>query len=197
MSAVGVLGGTFDPLHVGHLRAAEVARDVLALERVMFVPAANPPHKQEATVTDVRARVEMLELALAGEADFELSRAEIDRAGPSYTIETLDELQAQHPAAELWFITGSDAFMEIRTWKDWERLLDRYSFAVHERPGFDADAAASVVPEAFREHIMFLTREMLNVSSTDIRRLARSRQSIRFLVPDVVDDYIRRNHVYG
>ena len=197
MSAVGVLGGTFDPLHFGHLRAAEVARDALTLDRVLFVPAANPPHKQEATVTDVRARVEMLERALAGEADFELSRVEIDRKGPSYTIETLDELQAQHPTADLWFITGSDAFMEIRTWKDWEPLLDRYSFAVHERPGVDIDAAASAVPETFRKNIVFLKREMLNVSSTDIRRLARSRQSIRFLVPDVVDEYIRRNQVYG
>lgn len=196
MSAVGVLGGTFDPIHYGHLRAAEVARDVLTLDRVLFVPAANPPHKQEAAVTDVGARVEMLDLALAGEADFELSRSEIERGGPSYTIETLDELQGQHPTAELWFITGSDAFLEIRTWKDWEPLLKRYSFAVHERPGVNIDTAASVVPESFRERVAFLSREMLNVSSTEIRRLARSGRSIRFLVPDVVEEYIRRNHVY-
>ncbi len=196
MSKIGVLGGTFDPLHYGHLRAAEVARDALSLDRVLFVPAANPPHKQGVTVTDVGARVDMLELGLAGEAEFELCRAEIERGGPSYTIETLDELKRQERGAELWFITGSDAFLEIRTWRDWEALLTRYSFAVHERPGVGIDAAAAVVPESYRERVVFLTREMLNISSTEIRRLARAKRSIRFLVPQAVDDYVRRNHLY-
>jgi nicotinate-nucleotide adenylyltransferase len=196
LSKVGVLGGTFDPLHFGHLRAAEVARDELTLETVLFVPAANPPHKPGDAVTNVSARVSMLELALADEEGFELSRVEIARDGPSYTIETLGELHANNPTDEFWFITGSDAFLEIRTWKDWEALLERYAFVVHERPGVGIDAAAGVVPEEYRERIVFLTREMLNVSSTDIRRLAGNDQSIRFLVPGVVDSYVRRNRLY-
>ena len=147
-------------------------------------------------MTDADARVEMLELALSGETDFELCLAEIERGGASYTIETLDELQARDETAELWFITGSDAFLEIRTWKDWRVLLEGYAFAVHERPGVGVEAAAAVVPESYRERIVFLTRDMLDISSTEIRGLARAGRSIRFLVPQAVDDYVRRNHLY-
>ena len=196
MSKVGVLGGTFDPLHYGHLRAAEVARDALTLDRVLFVPASNPPHKLGIRVTDANARAEMIDLALAGEKDFDISRLELERGGPSYTIETLDALQDQDPTLRLSFITGSDAFVEIGTWKDWEVLLTRYAFAVHERPGVPIDAAEAAVPESYRERIAFLTEEMLNVSSTEIRRLVRSNQSIRFLVPDVVADYIHAHRLY-
>ena len=193
---VGVLGGTFDPLHLGHLRAAEVARDELTLESVLFVPARNPPHKPGDAVTDASARVAMLELGLAGEEGFELSSIEIERVGPSYTIETLDELQRKHPDADYWFITGSDAFMEIRTWKDWEVLLERYAFAVNERPGFGLEEAARAVPSSLHERVVFLQTKMLNVSSTEIRSLVRDGHSIRFLVPEAVDDYIRRNRLY-
>ena len=193
---VGVLGGTFDPLHLGHLRAAEVVRDELALESVLFVPARNPPHKPGDAVTDARARVTMLELALADEEGFELSSIEIERGGRSYTIETLDELQRNHPDADYWFITGSDAFMEIRTWKDWEGLLERYAFAVNERPGFGLEEAARAVPSSLHERVVFLQPKMLNVSSTEIRSSVRDGRSIRFLVPGAVDDYIRRNRLY-
>ena len=196
MSKVGVLGGTFDPLHLGHLRAAEVARDELTLDSVLFVPAANPPHKQGGTVIDASARVSMLELVLGDEDGFELSSIEIERGGPSYTIETLDELQRRHPGADYWFITGSDAFLEIRTWKDWEALLERYAFAVHERPGVGLEQASRAVPSSLHARIVFLQREMLNVSSTKIRRSVRDGRSIRFLVPEAVEDYIRRNRLY-
>jgi nicotinate-nucleotide adenylyltransferase len=196
LSKVGVLGGTFDPLHYGHLRAAEVARDELGLETVLFVPAANPPHKPGRGVTHASARVSMLQLALAGEVGFELSNIEIERGGASYTIETLDELQRRQPDAEYWFITGSDAFVDIRTWKDWEQLLGRYAFAVHERPGVDLEKASRAVASSFHERIVFLKREMLNVSSTEIRRSVRDGHSIRFLVPEAVDTYIRRNRLY-
>jgi len=196
MSKVGVLGGTFDPVHVGHLRAAEVARCELDLETVLFVPAANPPHKPGRGVTDAGARVSMLQLALADEVDFELSNIEIERGGPSYTIETLDELQRRQPDHEFWFITGSDAFLEIGTWKDWEALLGRYRFAVHEREGVDVETASRAVAPSLRRRIVFLRREMLNVSSTEIRKSVRDGHSIRFLVPGAVDDYIRRNRLY-
>lgn len=197
MSRVGVLGGTFDPLHLGHLRVAEVARDELSLERVLFVPAANPPHKSEDGVTDASDRVAMLELALGAEDGFELSTIEIDRGGPSYTIETLDELQRGRPETDYWFITGSDAFIEIRTWKDWEALLARYSFVVHGRPGAPLADASRAVPASRHERIVFSRREMLNVSSTEIRRSVRDGHSIRFLVPDAVEDFVRRNRLYS
>jgi len=196
MSKVGVLGGTFDPVHFGHLRAAEVARDELGLERILFVPAANPPHKRGDGVTAASARVEMLERVLADVDGFELSTIEIDRGGASYTIETLDAMRAKNPDVEYWFITGSDAFVDIRTWKDWESLLERYSFVVHERPGVTLEDASRVVPASFRERIVFMKREMLNVSSTEIRRSVRQGRSIRFLVPETVDEYVRRNRLY-
>lgn len=196
MSKVGVLGGTFDPLHFGHLRAAEVARDELALDSVLFVPAANPPHKMGDRVTDAAARVAMLELALADEDGFELSRIELERDGPSYTIDTLGELERARADAELWFITGSDAFVEIQTWKEWEALLERYAFAVHARPGVSLDDASRTVAEPLRRRITFLQREMLNVSSTEIRRSVRDDRSIRFLVPREVESYIRRHRLY-
>lgn len=196
MTRVGVLGGTFDPVHLGHLRAAEVARDELELDRVLFVPAANPPHKRGDSVTDASMRVAMLELAIADVVGFELSTLEIERGGASYTIETLDVMHEENPGVEYWFITGSDAFVEIRTWRQWDSLLERYSFVVHERPGVSIGEASRAVPESFHERIAFVKREMLNVSSTEIRRSVRRGQSIRFLVPEPVEEYVRRNGLY-
>lgn len=206
MRRVGVLGGTFDPPHLGHLRAAEVARDALQLERVVFVPAASPPHKSDDSVTDAPHRARMMESALSDIEGFELSRVELSRDGPSYTIDTLDELHAPDSESELWFITGSDAFSEIRTWKRWDELLSRYSFVVLERPGFDVDVSLAVIPEPLRDRvgsgpgegasIVFLRREMLNVSSSKIRQSVAEAHSIRFLVPSVVEDYIREHLLY-
>lgn len=193
---VGVLGGTFDPLHFGHLRAAEVARDSLGLDRVLFVPAANPPHKREDAVTDASHRVRMLDEALAGEEHFLVSRIELNRGGASYTIDTLGELRAKEPEAEYWFITGSDAFAEIRTWRSWKKLLTTYAFAVLERPGCNLRDVLDVVPEGLRERVSFLESAMLEVSSTEIRHTVREGKSIRFLVPDSVEAYVRRNRLY-
>jgi nicotinate-nucleotide adenylyltransferase len=212
LKRVGVLGGTFDPLHLGHLRAAEVVRDALGLDQVLFVPAATPPHKTTPSsrpVTEAAHRVGMLSRALADEPFFELSRVEIDRGGRSYTIETLEELAARS-TDRFFFVTGTDAFLDIRTWKSWEKLLSHHWFVVHERPGFPVEKARQVLPaeigfaildqsslEPGREaRVSFLRRPMLDVSSTEIRRSIRENRSIRFLVPDAVADYIRENRLY-
>jgi len=193
---VGVLGGTFDPLHLGHLRAAEVARDELSLDRVVLVPAANPPHKAGAPVTEAAERARIMEVALADETGFVVSKIEIERGGPSYTMDTLSSLSTQHPDWELFFITGSDAFAEIRTWSRWETLLASFSFVVNERPGSEGVQVLEVVPESLRERVSVFRRAMLDVSSTDIRRLVRQGCSIRFLVPDHVADYVREHRLY-
>ena len=193
---VGVLGGTFDPLHLGHLRAAEVARDELSLDRVLFVPAANPPHKVGVPVSDASLRIRMMEAALAPYGAFVLSTIEVERGGPSYTIDTMASLRALYPSHELFFITGSDAFQEIRTWHRWKTLLESCAFVVHERPGSDVEAALDVVPESLRGRITVLRREMLDVSATEIRRLAGEGHSIRFLVPDPVADYVQEHRLY-
>jgi nicotinate-nucleotide adenylyltransferase len=205
----GVLGGTFDPLHLGHLRAAEVVRDALGLDKVLFVPASTPPHKTS-PVTNADHRFRMLERALSGEPFFEVSRLELDRGGRSYTIDTLEALAAGSKGSRFFFVTGTDAFSEIRTWKSWKRLLDAHWFVVHERPGFPIEAVEDVLPEGVSSlvleesalepgtepRVLFLRRPMLKVSSTEIRRSIRENRSIRFLVPDAVADYIRENRLY-
>jgi nicotinate-nucleotide adenylyltransferase len=210
LKRIGVLGGTFDPLHLGHLRAAEVVKDALALERVLFVPAATPPHKALPPVTAPEHRLGMLERALSGEAFFEVSRLELDRGGRSYSIDTLEELAAGSKDSRFFFVTGTDAFSEIRTWKSWQKLLTEHWFVVHERPGFPIEAPHDALPEGFysrvledselppgREpRVLFLRRPMLQISSTEIRRSVRANRSIRFLVPDAVAAYIRENRLY-
>jgi nicotinate-nucleotide adenylyltransferase len=218
LSRIGVLGGTFDPLHLGHLRAAEVVRDVLGLDRVLFVPAATPPHKASGIERDARVvtasshRLRMVELALSGERFFEASRVEVERGGRSYTIDTMESLAASFPGSHLFFVTGTDAFSEIRTWKMWRELLSRYSFAVHERPGAPLDGAPEALPADLRARvtgagdapgrsrdetaIVLVRSAMLDVSSTEIRASVRERRSIRFLVPDAVEAYIRENRLY-
>jgi nicotinate-nucleotide adenylyltransferase len=217
LTRIGVLGGTFDPLHLGHLRAAEVVRDALGLDRVLFVPAATPPHKssraerEARVVTDSSHRLRMVELALSGERFFEASRVEIERGGRSYTIDTMESLAASFPDASLFFVTGTDAFSDIQTWKNWRELVSRYSFAVHERPGVPLDRTGEALPPDLRARlveteasrwaagetgIVLVRRTMLDVSSTEIRASIRERRSIRFLVPGAVEAYIRENRLY-
>jgi nicotinate-nucleotide adenylyltransferase len=210
MKRVGVLGGTFDPLHLGHLRAAEVARDALRLDKVLLVPAATPPHKTNAPVTDAGHRAGMLERALLGEPFFEVSRIELERGGRSYTIDTLDALAASSKDSRFFFVTGTDAFVEIQTWKSWRRLLTSHWFVVHERPGFPMEAARAALPQDVESavlddlelragsepRVLFLRRPMLRVSSTEIRRSVEENRSVRFLVPDAVAEYIREFRLY-
>ena len=209
MKRIGVFGGTFDPLHLGHLRAAEVVRDALRLDKVLFVPASTPPHKAS-PVTGADHRLGMLERALSGESFFEVSRLELDRGGRSYTIDTLEALVAGSKDSRVFFVTGTDAFSEIRTWKCWQKLLDAHWFVVHERPGFPIEAVEGALPEGISSRVLeeselepgteprvlFLRRPMLKVSSTEIRWSMRENRSIRFLVPDAVADYIRENRLY-
>lgn len=216
MKRVGVLGGTFDPPHLGHLRAGEVARVALSLEKVLFVPAADPPHKQDQRITDAQHRLRMLELAIEGVEGFELSRLEVDRRGPSYTIDTMEALSSQLPDARFYFIMGSDAFREIRTWRLWESFLSSTSIVIHERPG-DEDGPHQLLsdvlsdrpelrerfvevprdePVTREEGIFVLHSPMVSVSSTELRRSRSRGGSIRFLVPDEVAAYVDEHHLY-
>ena len=209
MRRIGVLGGTFDPLHLGHLRAAEVVRDAMRLDKVLFVPASTPPHKASPPVTEGEHRFGMLERALSSEPFFEASRLELDRGGRSYTIDTLEALAAGSRDSRFFFVTGTDAFSEIRTWKSWQKLLEAHWFVVHERPGFpigpvqddlpgdiDSRVLESELEPGTEPRVLFLRRPMLQVSSTEIRRSIRENRSVRFLVPDAVADYIRENRLY-
>ena len=134
---IGVMGGTFDPIHYGHLLAAEVAREGFGLDYVLFIPSGRPPHKDAGGVSDAESRYEMTRLAVAGEPRFGVSRMETDRVGDTYTIDTMRALRSQLPDAELYFITGADALNEIETWHDYRELLRMCGFIAVTRPGYN------------------------------------------------------------
>lgn len=195
---LGVFGGTFDPIHYGHLVAAEEVRYRLQLDKVLFVPAGVPPHKLDHDITPTRHRVAMLELALASNPGFALSRVDIDRHGPCYTVDTLALLHQEYgPGAELFFLMGMDSLADILTWKEPERLIRLARIVVVGRPGFqaDVDELDKVLPGA-AERISIVDTPLMEVSSSDIRRRVREGAPIRYQVPDAVEAYIRAHRLY-
>jgi nicotinate-nucleotide adenylyltransferase len=194
---IGVLGGTFDPVHNGHLSIANALRAALDLERVVWVPAGRPPHKVGQIVSKDRDRRAMLDLALAGSADDQISTIDIDRCGPSYTADTLEMLAGQFAPARLFFLMGEDSLRDLPTWHDPERLLRVAELAVAARPGVDADLAsiARQVP-AVRGRVHLVPTDEVAISSSEIRRRVRDNQSIRGLVPEPVETYIREHGLY-
>lgn len=196
---IGVLGGTFDPIHLGHLAAAEAAAEELGLERVLLVPAGQPPHRDPATVTPAEHRYRMAVLAAAGNPRFRVSRIEINRPGPSYTVDTLARLRRRLPDADLVFITGADAFPHVPDWRDADRLFALAEFAVVSRPGYDGGAleqALQRLAEWQRRRVHRVDAVGLDISSRELRRRVRAGRSIRYLVPDAVLAYIEHYGLY-
>lgn len=191
MSKLGLMGGTFDPIHHGHLVAAEEARVSLGLDRVMFIPAGRPWQKERRDVTGADHRFEMTTLATADNASFEVTRIELDREGPTYTIETLRTLHGQEPDSELYFITGADAISQILTWKDPDDALALATFVAVTRPGHDLGDLRILA-----DNVVILEIPALAISSTDIRARVAEGRSIRYLVPEVVRRYIDEHRLY-
>lgn len=215
---IGILGGTFNPVHNGHLTVAEEVRNRLKLDLVLFIPSFLPPHKAEGEMPSAEQRQEMVRLAITGHPHFRLSDIEVRRGGRSYTIDTIEELRAIYPGAELFFITGIDSFLELRTWKDWKKLLTLCSFAVLSRRGgrfrdagkagildvlpgdleqLDAGACDQVTAGAGPVRVHFLRIPCVDISSTDIRSRIRSGRSIKYLLPDAVEHYIIDHRLYA
>ena len=186
------MGGTFDPIHHGHLVAAEDARFALSLDKVVFVPAGRPWQKSEREVSPAELRYEMTRLAVAGEDAFEVSRVEIERNGPTFTVDTLREFRRCSPGADLFFITGSDAILQILTWKDADDALRLATFVAVTRPTHRVEGLS---PE-LRERISVLEIPALAISSTDIRRRVAEGRPIRYLVPDAVALFINEHGLY-
>jgi nicotinate-nucleotide adenylyltransferase len=196
---LGVMGGTFDPIHLGHLVAAEAAREQFDLEQVLFVPALLPPHKQDRAITPAEHRHAMVLLATANHPRFLASRVELDRPGPSYTVDTLRLLRTTHPQARLYFITGADALMELDTWKDPEELLRLCCMIVVSRPGCDREGLRAKAADLERRtgcHVEELTAPALAISSHDLRQRVAEGKSLRYLVPREVRDYIFKHRLY-
>ena len=191
---IGVLGGTFDPVHMGHLIAAEGVRTELRLNRVIFLPAARPPHKDAAGVSDPDRRMDMVRMAVKDNPAFEVSDMEIRRGGTTYTIGTIRELKTRFGEdVDLFFLMGGDSLLEITTWKNHDALLDECTVVVFPRPGMDL---TRVKDEIMRRVRMVPTCEV-NVASRDIRERVREGKSIRYLVPPAVEAYIRSENLYA
>lgn len=193
------MGGTFDPIHVGHLLAAEEARRHFGLERVLFVPAACPPHKVGKEVTPGFHRLVMAIVATLDHPGFIVSDLELRRPAPSYTLDTLRQLRDQEPEAELYFITGADAVLDILAWREPGELVRLATFVGVTRPGYDLGridgVRAGLGPEA-AERLHVLEMPGVDVSSTEVRRRVRAGESIRYLVPAPVEAYIAKFGLY-
>jgi nicotinate-nucleotide adenylyltransferase len=190
---LGLMGGTFDPIHHGHLLAAEEARCALTLEQVLFMPAGRPWQKQDDAVTPGEQRLEMAQLAVDDNPFFEVSRVELERDGPTYTIDTLRAMRERQPDDDLYFITGADAISQILTWKRPEEALELATFVAVTRPGHELDELHSL---GSPERIVLLEIPALAISSTDIRRRVAEGRPIRYLVPDAVAGYIADHGLY-
>jgi nicotinate-nucleotide adenylyltransferase len=191
MIRVGILGGTFDPIHNGHLEAADAARRELTLDRIMLLPARTPPHRSSEPRASAFHRFAMAALAATTKPGMEVSDLELHRDGPSYTSITLQQLHAEgYKPSQLFFILGADAFAEIATWHDYPRLLDFSNFVVVSRPGI-APSQVTSGPRMF-----FVAADTPDVSSTEIRRRVSAAESIDGLVPSIVADHIRRHRLY-
>jgi nicotinate-nucleotide adenylyltransferase len=196
--ATGVFGGTFDPIHIAHLAVAEAARDTFGLRRVLFVPAADPPHKPSRQITAVEHRLAMVEAAVAGNAAFKVSRIEVERDGPSYTVDTLAVLRASAPSPHLALIMSADSYVEFSTWREPARILELADLIVAPRDGFAA-ADADLVPRQFPNAtaaIAFLDGPRIRLSASEIRDRAAAGRSVRYLVPDAVAAYISDHDLY-
>ncbi len=189
---LGVLGGTFDPIHCGHVLLAQSVREQLGLDRVLVIPAADPPHKRSEDLTDAGHRWVMVEMALDGLSGLEPCRLEIDRGGTSYTIDTLRHLKAVHEDADLHLIIGADNVCDLSTWHDPEGILAlaRVVAGARQQAGTSSD-------DRFADRIMHLDTPLFEVSSTTIRQRLRDHQPIRYLVPAMVESYILDHDLYG
>ena len=196
---VGILGGTFDPVHLGHLLTAESVRDSLKLDEILFLPAALPPHKCRKDIALPEHRLRMVLLATAANPHFRVSDLEFRREGPSYTVDTIDYLRSERgDGAEFYFITGADAINDLATWHEADALLRKCHFVAATRQGTPL-AREELIREfgiLAREHIHEVPTPELEISSTEIRRKIRQGESIRYMVTDFVADYIYKEGLY-
>lgn len=196
---LGIMGGTFDPLHYGHLLAAEWAREICQLDQVAFVPAARPPHKQLDAVLDGQHRYAMVKLGIRGNPYFTASAVELQRQGLSYTVETVTAYLEMYPGVEIYFILGMDALLLTSTWKDVDHLAGLCQFIVATRPGYAIDRNAEDflgVPAALWEKIRFITIPGMNISSSGIRARVAEGKTIKYLLPGPVEQYIYEHRLY-
>jgi nicotinate-nucleotide adenylyltransferase len=194
---IGLMGGTFDPIHWGHLILAEQARAQFGLAKVLFVTAAEPPHKLGEPMTDARHRLEMTRLAIADNEHFECSTIEMDRPGPSYTIDTVKQiLESYGSETSVYVLLGTDEGRDLMKWREPYEIQRLAKIVVANRPGMPVSEVIGSLPEDFAKGIVPLVMPGVDISSTDLRERVRSGRSIRYLVPRQVEDYIHQEGLY-
>lgn len=209
---IGLFGGTFNPIHLGHLRGAEEIREAFGLKEVIFIPAAFPPHKEKEGIIEPYHRMEMVRLATASNPYFSTSEVELKREGKSYTIDTLRYFRERYPNP-LFFILGRDAFVEIETWKDFQHLFSLSNFIVMTRPKGQRGLSSPPIPKALiplykydpkrggwlhpSGHTLYFKEiSYLEISSTKIRELIERGESVKYLIPSEVESYIKEKGLY-
>jgi len=209
---IGLFGGTFNPVHLGHLRGAEEIRETFGLREVVFIPAAIPPHKEAEGVAEARHRLQMVRLAIASNPGFSTTDIELERSGKSYSIDTIRYFRERHPDI-LFFILGGDAFEEIETWKEFQQFFSFCNFIVMTRPGFQKTPSSAQLPRSlvpvfrYDEEIKgwmhpsghtlhFKEITYLDISSTKVRELVERGVSARYLIPAEVDAYVQQHGLY-
>lgn len=196
---LGIYGGTFDPVHYGHLLLAEQCREQCALDEVWFIPAHQAPHKQGTPGTPGKARAEMLDFAVAGFPQLKVSRREIDRGGTSYTVDTLQQVHDEDPSREIFFLIGADSLDDLPTWREPGRIADLATIvAVNrgDRPLPDPQRLRQHLGEAIAARLTTVAMPGIDLSASDIRRRVREGRSIRFMVPRAVEAYIAEHGLY-
>jgi nicotinate-nucleotide adenylyltransferase len=213
MPRIGIFGGTFNPIHLGHLRSAEEVAEAQGLDRILFIPSASPPHKRAGDLASPEHRLAMARLAIAGNPRFRVSGIELERRGPSFSVDTLQALRARSPRARFAFILGIDAFREIATWKNYRSIFALCDLIVTSRPPVRSAALRAGLPVAVRgefcyraasrtlehrtgTHIVFQRLSDLDISASALRTRLQQRLSIRYLVPTSVERYITRHGLY-
>ncbi|MBU5440011.1 nicotinate-nucleotide adenylyltransferase [Tissierella sp. MSJ-40] len=196
---IGIMGGTFNPIHNGHLIMAEYTRYSLNLDKVLFIPTGKPPHKEIEEVAYLNHRLEMTVLATLSNSFFQVSSMEIERKNITYTIDTIEALKEEYPKDEFYFIIGADSLFEIEKWKDYKKLLGLCNFAVVERPNYNNDKIVEKIQNLKTLHnsnIVKVDSPLIEISSTEIRNRVNKGQSIKYLVPESVEDYITKYGLY-
>ena len=212
---IGLFGGTFNPIHLGHIKAAEIVTQRFLLDKLYFIPSYIPPHKESVHIASPRHRLRMIELAVDSYPHFIPSSIEIDAGGKSYSIVTLKRIKAQYPESKILFLLGVDAFLEIETWRDYENVLEQCSFIIMSRPPFHLEDAHYVLNKKYSQRIVDLSGssapvniedsadliylvpiQALDISSTEVRKRVMRNQSIQYLVPESVERYIKENGLY-
>ena len=196
---LGIFGGTFDPVHYGHLLLAETCREQLKLDEVRFVPAATPPHKLHHKISDGEARADMLSLAVSGYPEFVVDRRELKRKGPSYTVDTLAEFAVEFPVAELYFLAGADSLKDFLSWREPEHIIRLATLVACNRPGLpklQVEQVANWVGPEIADRILTLQMPGTEISGSEMRDRVRDGRSLRFLTPRAVEAFVIEHGLY-